>query len=373
MELLARWFDARTLVVEGGRALVVERSRPARRRAAGGGGTPGRGLLRYRDDRPVDRRRHGDLPGRRGADARRRARRAPVPAARLPVRATAAARAGRRPGHGRAPGQLQRAHLRPADAGRAPHLPRPVPRAGDHPRGPRRPAAHARRSSGAARRSAPGGRRGRRARRAAGGRLPGQRGAGPLLRLPRRRLAGHPGRGARPQLPGRRQPRPAGGRAGAPARRRLARRAGARPRGMALDLRAGAVDDALELVESAQAIAADPAEANALRRVASRLLLATGEIERAEELWRIGTSAPRWTPRPPGSRWPASASGTGTWRGVGRGHRRVAVLDLALALGRGGSLDAIGRTSLRVEESRPAAAALGGCRRSSSRRAARVA
>ncbi|HEY7847153.1 MAG TPA: ribonuclease H-like domain-containing protein, partial [Candidatus Limnocylindria bacterium] len=62
------------------------------------------------------------------------------------------------------------------------------------------------------------------------------------------------------------------------------------PRGMALDLlRAGAIDDALELVESAQATTADPAEANALRRVAARLLLATGEIERAEELWRIGT------------------------------------------------------------------------------------
>jgi uncharacterized protein len=124
------------------------------------------------------------------------------------------------------------------------------------------------------------------------------------------------------------------------------------PRGMALDLlRAGAVDDALELVESAQAIAADPAEANALRRVASRLLLATGEVERAEDLWRIGTRR-------------ASVDAATAWIEVARIRERhrhdlagalaaataaSRVLDLALALGRGGSLDAIGRTRLRVE------------------------
>jgi hypothetical protein len=124
------------------------------------------------------------------------------------------------------------------------------------------------------------------------------------------------------------------------------------PRGMALDLlRAGAVDDALELVESAQAIASDPAEANALRRVASRLLLATGEAERAEELWRIGTRR-------------ASVDAATAWIEVARIRERhrhdlagalaaatsaSRVLDLTLALGRGGSLDAIGRTRLRVE------------------------
>jgi hypothetical protein len=124
------------------------------------------------------------------------------------------------------------------------------------------------------------------------------------------------------------------------------------PRGMALDLlRAGAVDDALELVESAQAIAADPAEANGLRRVASRLLLATGEVERAEDLWRIGTRR-------------ASVDAATAWIEVARIRERhrhdlagalaaataaSRVLDLALALGRGGSLDAIGRTRLRVE------------------------
>lgn len=124
------------------------------------------------------------------------------------------------------------------------------------------------------------------------------------------------------------------------------------PRGMALDLiRAGAIDDALELVESAQAITADPAEANALRRVASRLLLATGEVERAEELWRLGTRR-------------ASVDAAGAWIEVARIRERhrsdlsgaleaaaaaSRVLDLAFALGRGGSLDAIGQTRLRVE------------------------
>jgi uncharacterized protein YprB with RNaseH-like and TPR domain len=124
------------------------------------------------------------------------------------------------------------------------------------------------------------------------------------------------------------------------------------PRGMALDLlRAGAVDDALELVEAAQAIAADPAEANALRRVASRLLLAGGNVERAEELWRLGTRR-------------ASVDAAGAWIEVARIRERhrhdlpgaleaaaaaSRVLDLALALGRGGSLDAIGHARLRVE------------------------
>ena len=104
-------------------------------------------------------------------------------------------------------------------------------------------------------------------------------------------------------------------------------------------------------VEAAQAIAADPAEANALRRVASRLLLATGEVERAEELWRIGTRR-------------ASVDAAAAWIEVARIRERhrddlagameaataaSRVLDLAFALGRGGSLDAIGRTRLRVE------------------------
>jgi hypothetical protein len=124
------------------------------------------------------------------------------------------------------------------------------------------------------------------------------------------------------------------------------------PRGMALDLlRRGAIDDALELVETAQAIAGDPAEANALRRVASRLLLASGDVERAEHLWRLGTRR-------------ASVDAATAWIEVARIRERHAndlvgameaataasrVLDLAFALGRGGSLDAIGRTRLQVE------------------------
>lgn len=124
------------------------------------------------------------------------------------------------------------------------------------------------------------------------------------------------------------------------------------PRGMALDLiRDGAVDAALELIETAHAIASDPAEANALRRVASRVLLSSGQVERAEELWRLGTRR-------------ASVDAATAWIEVARIRERHChdlpgaleaagaasrVLDLALALGRGGSLDAIGRARLRVE------------------------
>jgi hypothetical protein len=125
------------------------------------------------------------------------------------------------------------------------------------------------------------------------------------------------------------------------------------PRGMALDLlRAGAVDDALELLESGQAIATDAAEAAALRRVATRVLLGMGDVDRAEELWRLGTRR-------------ASVDAAGAWIEVARIRERhrhdlpgaleaaaaaSRVLDLAFALGRGGSMDAIGRTRLRVEQ-----------------------
>lgn len=124
------------------------------------------------------------------------------------------------------------------------------------------------------------------------------------------------------------------------------------PRGMALDLlRAGAVDDALELVETAHSIAGDPAEANALRRVAARLLIAIGEVERAEELWTAGTRR-------------ASVEAASAWIEVARireRHRRdlrgamdaaaaaSRVLDIAFALGRGGSIAEVGRTRLAVE------------------------
>ncbi|HEX2765716.1 MAG TPA: ribonuclease H-like domain-containing protein [Candidatus Limnocylindria bacterium] len=124
------------------------------------------------------------------------------------------------------------------------------------------------------------------------------------------------------------------------------------PKGMALDLlRAGAVDEALELVETAQAISGDPAEANALRRVAARLLIAIGEVERAEELWTEGTRR-------------ASVEAAAAWIEVARireRHRRdlrgamdataaaSRVLDIAFALGRGGSISEVGRTRIAVE------------------------
>jgi hypothetical protein len=124
------------------------------------------------------------------------------------------------------------------------------------------------------------------------------------------------------------------------------------PRGMALELlRAGAVDDALELVEAAQAVAADPTEATALRRVASRLLIALGQPRRAEELWTGGTRR-------------ASLDAATAWIEVARIRERhlhdldgaleattaaSRVLDLAFALGRGGGLREIGAVRLRVD------------------------
>lgn len=124
------------------------------------------------------------------------------------------------------------------------------------------------------------------------------------------------------------------------------------PRGMALDLlRVGAVDDAIELVESAQATATDPAEATQLRRIAARLLIARGEARRAEELWTIGTRR-------------ASLDAATAWIEVARIRERhlgdldgaleatVAasrVLDLAFALGRGGGIREVGAVRLRVD------------------------
>ena len=124
------------------------------------------------------------------------------------------------------------------------------------------------------------------------------------------------------------------------------------PRGMALDLlRVGAVEDALELVEQAQAASTDAAEGNALRRVASRLLIGLGQVQRAEELWTLGTRR-------------ASVDAAAAWIEVSRirerhlGDLRGAmeaaaaasrVLDIAFALGRGGSIAEVGRTRIAVE------------------------
>ncbi|MCA1587593.1 MAG: ribonuclease H-like domain-containing protein [Chloroflexi bacterium] len=124
------------------------------------------------------------------------------------------------------------------------------------------------------------------------------------------------------------------------------------PKGMALDLlRAGAVDEALELVEAAQAIAADAAEATALRRVASRLLIALGEVARAEELWTLGT---RRASVDAATSWIEVARIRERHRGDLHGAMEAAaaasrVLDVAFALGRGGSLAEVGRARLTVE------------------------
>jgi len=123
------------------------------------------------------------------------------------------------------------------------------------------------------------------------------------------------------------------------------------PRGMALDLlRIGAVDDALELVEAAQAVSGDPAEATALRRIAARLLIAVGDPRRAEELWTRGTRR-------------ASLDAATAWLEVARIRERhlgdlagaleataaaSRVLDLAFALGRGGMRE-VGAVRLRVD------------------------
>jgi len=123
-------------------------------------------------------------------------------------------------------------------------------------------------------------------------------------------------------------------------------------KGMALELlRAGAIDDALELVESAGAATADPAEATALRRVASRLLLAFGDVERAEQLWRLGT---RRASIHAATAWIEVARIRERHRGDLRGALEAAtaasrVLDITFALGRGGSIAELGRTRLSVE------------------------
>lgn len=124
------------------------------------------------------------------------------------------------------------------------------------------------------------------------------------------------------------------------------------PRGMALELlRTGAVDDALELVETAQAVTSDPAEANALRRVASRLLIAMGHLDRAEQLWTLGT---RRASVDAASAWVEVARIRERHRGDLHGAMEATaaasrVLDIAFALGRGGSMHEVGRTRIAVE------------------------
>jgi hypothetical protein len=122
--------------------------------------------------------------------------------------------------------------------------------------------------------------------------------------------------------------------------------------GMAVELlRHGASDEALEVAEAAMHPGTDQAEAHTLRRMATRLLIAAGEVDRAESLWAAATRR-------------ASAEAAAAWlevarirerhRGDLRGALEAAatagrVLDLAFALGRGGGLQAVGRVRLRVD------------------------
>jgi hypothetical protein len=129
-------------------------------------------------------------------------------------------------------------------------------------------------------------------------------------------------------------------------------------RGLALELlRDGSDDEALELLEQvlAEGLGFGAGEEPLrLRRLAARILLVRGRTERAETIWRD-----------------AARSGTVeaalAWIEVARIRERHAedlagaleatraasrVLDLALALGRGGSVEKIGRARLLVERRR---------------------
>ena len=123
-------------------------------------------------------------------------------------------------------------------------------------------------------------------------------------------------------------------------------------RGMALDLlRSGAVDDALELLETAQSVVGDPSEANAIRRVAARLLIALGRVDTAEEIWARGT---RRASPDAATAWIEVARIRERHRGDLAGALEAAqaaarICDLAFALGSGGSIAALAKVRLRVD------------------------
>jgi hypothetical protein len=122
--------------------------------------------------------------------------------------------------------------------------------------------------------------------------------------------------------------------------------------GMAVELlRHGATDEALEVVEAAMAPGVDQERAHALRRMATRLLLGAGEVDRAEALW---TAATRRASTDAAAAWLEVARIRERHRGDLHGALEAAatasrVLDLAFALGRGGGMLALGRVRLRVE------------------------
>lgn len=123
-------------------------------------------------------------------------------------------------------------------------------------------------------------------------------------------------------------------------------------RGLALELlRAGHTEEALALADESMDAIDDPSEATALRRLASRLRLAGGDVDGAEEIWRTGTRR-------------ASLHAALAWLEIARIRERqrrdlagalaaasaaARVLDLTFALGRGGDIGALGATRLRVD------------------------
>jgi hypothetical protein len=122
--------------------------------------------------------------------------------------------------------------------------------------------------------------------------------------------------------------------------------------GMAIEmLRHGASDEALEVVEAAMLPGADQERAHSLRRMASRLLIGAGQVDRAEQLW---TAATRRASTDAAAAWLEVARIRERQRGDLHGALEAAqtgsrVLDLAFALGRGGGMLAIGRVRLRVD------------------------
>jgi len=122
--------------------------------------------------------------------------------------------------------------------------------------------------------------------------------------------------------------------------------------GMAVELlRHGAWDEALEVVDAAMHPGVDQERAHSLRRMATRLLLMRGDVDRAEALWAAATRR-------------ASVDAAAAWLEVARIRERhrgdlqgaleaaataSRVLDLAFALGRGGGMVALGKVRLRVE------------------------
>ena len=124
------------------------------------------------------------------------------------------------------------------------------------------------------------------------------------------------------------------------------------PHGMAVELlRQDASEEALEVVEAAMLPGVDQDRAHSLRRIATRLLIGAGQVDRAEELW---TAATRRASTDAAAAWLEVARIRERHRGDLHGALEAAltssrVLDLAFALGRGGGMLEVGRVRLRVD------------------------